>query len=342
MRIVNPSSAVIAKTKAKYGRRLTQKDYSALVKCESVADIVRYLRSYTGYRMYLSKVSNDIHRGKLEEELREQLFRNYMSLCRYNLSSSSPVTGYIFRLTEIRELLEYLTLLSIGKPIEYLFTLPMYLDEHTEIPLNKLSGAHSYCEMLELLGEHGYRRILERFIPEKDEDIDIAGIGDAMEIYSLKELYNDISKIKNKSERASLTSLFDTLCDYSNYSRIMRLKRFYRMPNVSVKDHLLPFGSLSGRKLDALLQKESYQDVKAALEQTKVGKKAQNIDVGEEMAIQGRYDKCRHELYFSTSPEVVLLAYYIVSETELKNIITIIEGVRYEMDPNSIYEMLIL
>lgn len=341
MPIVNPSSAVIAKTKAKYGRRLTQKDYAALVKCETVGDIVRYLKTYTYYRNYLEKVKSDIHRGRLEEILREQLFRNYLSLCRYHVSSS-PVTGYIFRLTEIGELIKYLTLLSIGRPIDYLFTLPMYFDEHTEIPLNHLSDAHSYREMLDLLGTHGYRQVLERFIPESDDQLDIAAISDAMEIDSLEKLYADIAAIKSKSERSALTALFDTLCDYNNYSRIMRLKKYYHLPNGAVREHLLPYGSLTGRRLDSLLSKESYQEIRSALVQTKVGRKAQNIEIDEEMAVKGKYDKCRHELYFSTSPEVVLLAYYIVSETELKNIITVIEGVRYSMEPQSILEMLIL
>lgn len=341
MRIVNPSSAVIAKAKAKYGKRLTEKDYSALIKCESVADIVRYLQTYTGYRRYLDKVRSDIHRGRLEETLREQMFNSYLSLCRYNLSKS-PVTGYLLRLTEIRELTKYLTLLSIGKPVEYIFSLPTYFDEQTEIPLKKLSSAHSYDEMLRLLSGHGYRTVLERFIPDGDSNIDIASISDAMEIYSLKELYSDISKIKNKSERAELTGLFDTLCDYDNYSRIMRLKRYYHLSNDAVREHLLPFGKLTGRRLDAALTKSSYKEIRAALSDTGVGRKAQEIDLDSEMAVKGRFDKCRHELYFSASPEVVLLAYYIVSETELKNLITIIEGVRYSMTPQSIREMLIL
>lgn len=340
MAVVNPYAAVIAKAKAKYGKRLNDKDYAALIKCACVPDIVRYLRTHTAYRSCLEKVPGSIHRGRLEEMLREELFKSYLNLCRYN-RSSSPVTGYIFRLTEIRELVHYLTLLSIGKPIEYLFTLPTYFDEHTEIPLAKLSGARSYEEMLMLLNEHGYRRVLDRFRPGSDGQIPIAAISDAMEIYSLTELYNDIAKVKNKKERSSLTALFDTLCDYNNYSRIMRLKRFYKMPSAAVKNHLLPFGSLTGNRLDAILSAESYEEIRAALAETKAGRRAQNIDVDDEMAIKGRYDRCRHELYFSTDPEIVLLAFYIVSETELKNIITIIEGIRYKLEPDSIRAMLI-
>lgn len=340
MKVVNPYSAVIAKAKAKYGKRLTQKDYAALVKCSSVADIVRYLKTHTDYRRCLEKFGGVIHRGRLEEILREDLFRNYLSLCRFN-RSSSPVTGYIFRLTEIRELVHYLTLLSINRPVDYLFTLPAYFDEQTEIPLNRLSGAQSYEDLLDLLKEHGYRQVLERFIPEDNAHINIAAISDAMEVYSLDRLYEEIRAIKNKHERAALTSLFDTLCDYQNYSRVMRLKRFYHMPSDDVKAHLLPYGAFTGRRLDTLLSGDSYQDVRTAFADTKVGKLAQNIDVNDEMAIKGRYDRCRHELYFSTDPEIVLLAYYIVSETELKNIITIIEGVRYSLTPDSILMMLI-
>ena len=341
MAVVNPYSAVIAKAKAKYGHRLTVKDYAALVKCESVGDIVRYLKTHTAYRRCLDKIGTDIHRGRLEEILREDHFLNYLSLCRYN-HSTSPVTGYLFRLMEIRELIHYLTLLSIGRPIDYLFTLPTYFDDHTEIPLAKLSDAHSYDEMLELLSDHGYRRVLERFRPEHESAINIAAISDAIEIYSLRELYNDIAKVKNKKERSSLTALFDTLCDYNNYSRIMRLKRFYHLSSAAVKEHLLPFGTFTGKKLDAILSGETYAEIRAAFADTKVGRLAQNIDIDDEMAVKGRYDRCRHELYFSSEPEVVLLAYYIVSETELKNIITIIEGIRYSLEPDSIRGMLIL
>ena len=341
MSIVNPSSAVIAKARAKYGRRLKEKDYKALVKCGSVGEIVRYLKSYTEYDRYLSKVSAGIHRGNLENILREEHFNSFLSLCRYN-RADSPITGYLYRRTEIRELIKYLTLLSIGRPIEYIFTLPMYFDDHTEIPLQKLSSAHSYPALLELLPQRGYRDILKLHIPESDEEIDISAIEDALLIYSLDTLYTDISNIKNKGERARLKSLFDTLVDYNNYSRILRLKRFYKLGGEDVKKHILPYGTLYGRRLEPMITKETYEEVRSALSDTKVGKKAQSFDIDDEMAIKGRFLKCRHELYFSTEPEIVLLAYYIVSETEIKNLTTIIEGVRYGIAPERIFEMLII
>ncbi|MBQ9248173.1 MAG: V-type ATPase subunit, partial [Ruminococcus sp.] len=135
---------------------------------------------------------------------------------------------------------------------------------------------------------------------------------------------------------------FDTLSDYHNYSRIIRLKKYYHMNSDAVRAHLLRYGNLTGRKLDRILSRDTYEEVREELQKTSVGKKAKTIDIDREMAVQGRYEMCRHQLYFSTNPEIVLLSFYILSQTELSNVIAIIEGVRYSMEPESIYETLVL
>jgi V/A-type H+-transporting ATPase subunit C len=50
---------------------------------------------------------------------------------------------------------------------------------------------------------------------------------------------------------------------------------------------------------------------------------------------------CRKQLYYSQDPAVVLLSYMYISEAELKNIITIIEGVRYQTPREMIESLLI-
>jgi V/A-type H+-transporting ATPase subunit C len=340
MALVNPASAVIAKAKSKYGKRLTDKDYSALVKCASVADVVRYLKTYTHYRLYLDKVSGDIHRGNLENILRREFFNNYLSLCRYTVGGS-PVTGYLIRKTEIRELMRILSLIAGGKPGEYIYSLPLYFCEHTELPLDRFAQTTSYAQLVELLAHHRFGEVLARFRFEKNEKIDLAAIDHALELYSYEELYKDLNHIKKKQDRAQLIALFDTLCDYDNYSRILRLKRFYHMNNAALREYLLPYGRLSGRMLDRVLQKEDTDEIIATLSDTSVGRAAQQSDDDGATSMRGKFEKCRRELYFSTNPEIVLLAYYIVSDTELKNIITVIEGVRYSMDTKSITQMLI-
>lgn len=341
MPVINPASAVTAKVKSRYGKRLREKDYQAMVRCGSVGEVVQYLKTYTFYRSYLDKVSADVHRGNLENIIREKQFESFLRFCKYN-NGNTPVTRYGLRLIETRELMKFITLLSIKRPEEYLFSLPLYFIQHTDIRLDKLSMADSHRELLEALEHTGYYDIVAQFPPDDRGDYDLAAIEDALENYSLSLLYNDLSKIKNKKDRNRCIELFDTLSDYHNYSRIIRLKKYYHMNSEAVRGHLLRYGRLTGKRLDKILSGDSLEEVRSELSRTSVGKKAKSIDIDREMAVQGRYEMCRRQLYFSTDPEIVLLAFYVLSQTELSNVIAIIEGVRYSMEPDSIYETLIL
>ena len=341
MAIINPASAIIAKIKTKYGKRLTEKDFRAMVKCESVGDVVQYLKSYTHYQVFLDKVSNDIHRGNLEQLIRERQFEELLTLCKYN-QGDTPVTKYILRSTEISELMKFITLLSIGRPREYLFSLPLYFTQHTDIALEKLSSIHSHKELVSVLERTDYATILRQFPPDENGDYDLAAIEDALENDNLDQLYTDIGSIKNKKDRNELIKLFDTLSDYQNYSRIIRLKKNYHLSNDEIRRHLLRYGKLTGKNLDRILSKEEYEEIREELKRTGVGKKAKTIDVDSEMAVQGSFEMCRRQLYFSTNPEIVLLAYRIVSLTELNNVIAVVEGVRYQIEPDKILEILIL
>ncbi|WP_405357472.1 V0D/AC39 family V-type ATPase subunit [Ruminococcus sp.] len=341
MAIINPASAIIAKIKTKYGKRMTDKDFRAMVKCESVGDVVQYLKSYTHYQVFLDKVSNDIHRGNLEQLIRERQFEELLTLCKYN-QGDTAVTKYILRSTEISELMKFITLLSIGRPREYLFSLPLYFTQHTDIALEKLSSIHSHKELVSVLERTDYATILRQFPPDDNGDYDLAAIEDALENDNLDQLYTDIGSIKNKKDRNELIKLFDTLSDYQNYSRIIRLKKNYHLSNDEIRKHLLRYGKLTGKNLDRILSKEEYEEIREELKRTGVGKKAKTIDADSEMAVQGSFEMCRRQLYFSTNPEIVLLAYRIVSLTELNNVIAVVEGVRYQIEPDKILEILIL
>ena len=341
MALINPSSAITAKVRSIYGKRLKLKDYQNMAKCESISEIMQYLKAYTHYREPLDKISNYVHRGNLESTLREKQFEKYLALCKY-CSGFSPVTEYYLRSCEITELMRKITLLSINRPEEYIFALPLYFMRHTELDLEAMSTAHSHRELLEALSKTEYQDIVAQFPPNEIGDYNLAAVEDALISYSLKKLYADFGKIKNKKDRNQLKELFDTLIDYSNYTRIIRLKKYYNLNNETVRSHLLGYGSLAGKRLDRILSKEELSDIREELSRTSVGKKAATIDKNSEMAVQGRFNKCRHELYFSTNPEIIMLAFYILSETELSNLIAVIEGVRYKTPPEDILALLIM
>lgn len=341
---IDASSAVITKARAKYGNRLTQKDYKALLKCNNVTSVVSYLKSHTKYADVLSKLNeNEIHRGQLEVLLKQKVFYDFDSLCRYEMSEGSPFSEFIIRKYEIEQLVHFLRLLSCNKQQQYIFALPSYFDKHTDIDLYKLSSCKDFDSFIDTLGKGEYQEILLNFKPDKRGIIDIAGAEDALNNFSQKELYTAISKRKNKKQRENLKALCDHVNDFCNISRILRLKRYYSMDAQTIKSHLLPYGSIKERSLNEMCQAQDIDKVFEIMATTRVGKrmKIMSIEKEEQMSFISRHNMCRKMLYYSNDPAVVLLSYMYISEAELKNIITIIEGVRYNLSESQIESLLI-
>jgi V/A-type H+-transporting ATPase subunit C len=98
----------MAKARAKFGKRLTEKDYTSLLACHSVTEVMSYLKSYTHYSSALSEINErDVHRGSLESLLRQNLFYEFDSLCRYNSSLSSGFAQYIIETIEVNRLSDF-------------------------------------------------------------------------------------------------------------------------------------------------------------------------------------------------------------------------------------------
>lgn len=341
---IDASSAVITKARSKYGKRLKDKDYKALLKCQNVASVVSYLKSHTHYSSVLSKINeNEVHRGQLETLLKQQVFYDFDSLCRYEMSEGSPFSEFIIRRYEIEQLVHFLLLLSCNKQENYLFSLPSYFNNHTDIDLYKLSACKDYDSFIETLGNCKYQKILERFKPDKNGTIDIAGAEDALNVYSYEELYSAISKRKSKKQKEKLLSLCNYVNDFCNISRILRLKKYYSMDESAIKAHLMPFGTIKTKLLDEMCKAKDIDEVFDILAKTRIGKrmKQMSIEKEEQLSIVSRFHMCRRMLYYSTDPAVILLAYMYVSEAELKNVVTIIEGVRYNCPAEQIESMLV-
>ena len=239
--------------------------------------------------------------------------------------------------------MHFLRLLSCNKQQQYIFALPSYFDKHTDIDLYKLSSCKDFDSFIDTLGKGEYQEILLNFKPDKRGIIDIAGAEDALNIFSQKELYTAISKRKNKKQRENLKSLCDHVNDFCNISRILRLKRYYSMDAQTIKSHLLPYGSIKERSLNEMCQAQDIDKVFEIMATTRVGKrmKIMSIEKEEQMSFISRHNMCRKMLYYSSDPAVVLLSYMYISEAELKNIITIIEGVRYNLSESQIESLLI-
>ena len=122
------SNAALAKARAMYGRRLTAADYKRLAACRTMPALAAELKALPMYEEALKTVNPPTaRRAQLEAFLRQAIFDRYDSLCRYELSSGHLLYGYFTTSCEVDEILSCLRCLDAGRPGDYLYKLPDFL-----------------------------------------------------------------------------------------------------------------------------------------------------------------------------------------------------------------------
>lgn len=339
------SNVILAKARAMFGRRLREEDYEAMIKCRTVGELAAYLKKNTRYAEPLATVNETtVHRGYLEVLLRRQLFHDYASLCRYELSVGEHFSDYIIEKGEIEQIIHCLRLLGAGRAHEYLFSLPVFYTRYMRFDLFALSKVNTYEELLAVLKGTPYASILAHFTPEPGRLPDFTAIENALYTHFYQSVYDIIDRHAPRSTRSELRELFGGLIDLQNISHILRLKRYYAAGPDYIRSVLLPFRyRLSQKQLEALLAAPTAQEALRTLRDSAYGKllgefSAETID---DAAGRMNFAHCLRKLRFSTHPSVVMLSYLALTEIELDNVTNIIEGIRYQLSPKEIGGMLV-
>ncbi|MDE7389579.1 MAG: V-type ATPase subunit, partial [Lachnospiraceae bacterium] len=215
------ANAVLAKVRAKYGRRLTEKDYASLLSCQQVSEIVSYLKNNTYYSTVLAKVNEkEVHRGRLEVILKQKLFDDFYSLCLYTKGAGEHFSKYILEKNEIEQIIHFLTLLSSGSTDEYIFSMPTYFMSHTSLDLERLARATTYDQFYDAVAGSPYAEILAEFRPKASERINISHAEHKLYTNCYKNLYNSINKYTSGGERKALKEMFNSIMYYTNFVRV--------------------------------------------------------------------------------------------------------------------------
>ncbi len=338
------ANAVLAKARAKYGRRLSEKDYTNLLACKSVSEVVTYLKNNTYYETVLRKVNErEIHRGQLEIILKQKLFEDFYSLCLYTKGSGEHFAEFILQRDEIEQIIHFLTLLSSNSSHEYIFSMPQYFSKHTSINAASMARARTYEQFFASLAGTPYEKLLAEFKPSKGERINIARVEDKLYKYCYRNLYESIEKYSSGAEQKALRSMFDSIMDYFNFVRVFRLKKYYKESPDVTASYLFPYGTFSAKTVKKLCAAQTSAEVFDAVKNTSFGRNLSKL----EYAYAGEIDKVglfkltKKNIHFSSYPLVVMLSYIFVMQTEYNNVVSIIEGVRYNVDSSKIETIII-
>lgn len=339
------SYAVLTKARAKFGKRLTEKDYNSLLACQSVAEVMSYLKSYTHYSEALRDINErDVHRGRLEAMLRQNLFYEITSMCRYDTGLGSGFSQFVIQNLEVEQIVRFLVLLNSNSTEKFIYQFPAYFMKHTVIEIDKLSNAKNYSEFLNAISNSPYYSILKEFSPDEKGCLPISTIENKLVENVYKNVIELIEKRTKGQEKQELITLFHSIIDYNIFSRILRLKKYYNLSPEAIKENLfIKYCSISPKVIDLMCRAESSAEIFSIMQNTHTGKLIDKIGYvfASDITPRVEYRLARKNMHFSNNPSAVMISYMFVAETELMNVISLIEGIRYKLDSKTIQSMLI-
>lgn len=325
-------AAAISKARAMYGKRLSPADWENLLSCFTLKEAAAYLKTNTAYQDVLSKAtSEEIHRHELERLLQERLVQESFKLSRYNVSDTWNSSHYILSFLEIDQVLSAV-IRVISNENNYVFHEPnRSLDAMSRLDQRSLDKADSFSEILEAIKDTPFYSILKPFSFEGEKQENYTRLEHALQVYAYGRMYEYIVQNAPKSAQEPLRDLLDVVMDLTNYSRILRMKRYFKVPQEEVQQKLFPFGRIKPEQLRQMIGAETEEQIMKIMEQTGTGKRTLSIEhsTTDELMLIARHRICRRNMAYSQEASVVMLSYIFFLQAELNGLVHIIEGVRY-------------
>lgn len=340
------SNALLALSRAFYGKKLTTEDWDALLHCRSVNEAAQYLSLHTPYADAINESGVSSFTARfLEELVGKHRFSTFESLCRYEMAIGDAFYRYFIMRDEVDQI-ERATLLLLGGNTEiYLQRMNSFLDKHLSIDLFALGRANSLEEIAAALDGTVYAKLYRGCLAAPK--VDYFTFEQTLESWFSAEVQKLCKKCFSGAERKALLDLIARVADCRLIERVWRAKRFYpASPELcsdltSNEPKLTRFTPSECKALAAcddvsqiiqIIQKSAYR-----------GWLDGPDDKSVEYKLERRlFDECSRLIRFSTYPSVVMFCYLQLSAAETQNLLRVIEGVKFQVPPQVIAENLIL
>ncbi len=331
--------AVSAKVHALYGRRMTGEDYRQLMSKKTVPEAAAFLQAHPGYRDYLSGLSAaSIHREGLENALRRAYVDEYRRLFSFMPMADKALMRFPMYRGEQDAIMTAMRQLNSTNMLTPVTTWSTVLHKSSSLDLAALQAADSFSDIARAAEKTIYGSALQRILTGESKTPTPAFVDNMMQVVYFSKMYKLLGKTYTGQTRQVLRQALDDETDLLNLVQFLRLKKHFSPEDVQRYSFPLP--------CSAKLRKEYIQQLIAA----------PDYDAAFALVLDGPYGTLFHsiapsglEAYLYTlqynfshrqlrasSPTVYTpIAYLTLKDIELRNMISIIECIRYGGDPNA-------
>ncbi len=341
------SNAILTKARAMSANLLSEKNFSEMLAVTSVADVAAYLSANTDFHDELASLPTGyVKRSMLENALKKHLFKQFESLAHFEKAIGQDLYRYFIIRNEIDEIVSCIRLLKTPNADEYLLKMPVFLNKLTSIDLFRLAKSQTYDDIVKSVEGTDYEKILKDF-HSLDGKINLPLIESALMRY-LNEKTEDLAKKSlSKKENEEFLRALRTVSDMKNITGIYRLKFIFKYSDEKIGALILTDkkSNIDIKKQQVLLSCESEEDFWNAVYSTPYGSGMKKTSL--DLTIENRCQTfivnwAKKMLRFSVYPSVVMFCWILLSENEIKNIIRLAAGIKYEIPAEEIERNLII
>lgn len=339
--------ALTVKARAMFGKRLKDDDYYQLMQKRDIGEIAAHLKNETMFAEVLSGINERaIHRQHLESLLRKDIYIRLQKLMRYSGESDMSFISTFSMKSEITMILNCVR--YIMNPDEnirddMIASMPLFSAKYFSFDVRHLVEINDYGELIQFLSETPYRSILARYRHEKIEEMDYLSLEHDMELLIFEKIFEAIGVYGKSEDGEKMRQIICQRAELMNLSIIYRLKKDFSTTSEKIEELLLPYQMhFSKKQLHEMIETNTSQEVLEAIRKKYRGYAKDITFTSIEHFIQQiSYNMYHTFIEYETEPTLVLMSYLYLSDMEINNIITIIEGVRYKVSPDRIAGLLI-
>ena len=299
-------SGLNAKVKAMQGRLLRAKHYEALCDAGTVAAFGTNLENSPAYRAVFKDDAGQAYpRGQIEPRLRRSLYQDFARLIKF--------------VTDVR-LRQFLKC--------------YFLKHEVHILKARLAHIETAADFMAGFSDTDFYPVLS---PIYNEKTTLFQLETQLDLHYYAQLHKSKNRLLNQTNRAVINRLIGTEIDLQNILRIYRLKTFYDLPQSQIYSSLLPYPHrLSVTQTHRLIQARDTAALDAEISKTAYGRvfaRWPNPEEATTWAMSGLYRAAFAGCFRSLA---ATLGYLFYKEREIKNLVSILEGIRYGLAPHEI------
>lgn len=322
---------VNAKIKGMYSKKMSYDDYMEIIKQSSLEGIVINLKEKFEYLRGLSE--NDVSREEIEVLLKMDLINDVVKIEKVLDDNSRKILKLYMEKYRIEYIKNRYMYLMLGKKQE-INKIRNLSELYSEI--DELDSCRNLQEFFDFIKDTKYNQIFLKYSNEYfgPENKSLFKLENRLERMYFEELYKEIKKIKG----CSIKDIVGKQIDLYNVLWIYRSQRYYGFSN-EIKDNLIKANyKLSQDEINQLLSGQYYEEILGNNIYASVLKFDGNLEEKIIKYLNALYIRKFKNDMFDIS---MVISYIELKEQQIKNIINIIEGVRYDINRQDIQKKII-